>query len=100
MNRKGRKIDDCLYFKSIDSNAFFGHHETQDSTRFDAEDTLMRVQPNIIVLTMNKYGSEVFRVISTFHGMSRKVVEVWLNYVFDVMKIIIHFHLECGPNVL
>ena len=101
MNRRGRRqIDDFLDFKRIDVDALFGHHETQESTGFDVEDTLMRVQPDIIVSKTKKYDYEMCQVISTFCGMSRKVVKVWLNYVLDVMKSIRHSSLEGGPDIL
>ena len=60
----------------------------------------MRVQPNIIVSIAKKDDFEVFEVISMFRKMTKKVIEIWLNYVLDVMKSIRHSSLEGVPDII
>jgi len=40
------------------------------------------------------------RVINLIFGMSRKIVQIGLHSMFNIMKIVIHWPLRFGPNIL
>ncbi len=56
---KGRKIQNGFDFKGIQTDALSGDDEPEKSTRFDAEDTFMRIKSDIVVSTAEKNLTEM-----------------------------------------
>ena len=60
----------------------------------------MWIQLNVLVSTMKENFPEMIRVIMALTTMRRKIIQVRLNDVLNVVECIRHHSLKCGPNIL
>ena len=63
---RGRKIQNGLDFKGIQTDALSGDDEPKKSARFYAEDTLMWTEPNTVVSTTEKDFAKVSGMVLSF----------------------------------
>lgn len=101
MQRRGRGyINNSLDFERIKTNSIFRNNKTEDSSGFDTKDTLVRIQSNVIVSAMKKYLLKMIEIVMALTWMSRKIIQIRLNDVFNVMESIGHRSLKSSPSIL
>jgi len=63
---RGRKIDNSFDLKGIQADALSGDDEPEKLARFDTEDTLLRIELDMIVSTAKKNIAKMNRMVVTF----------------------------------
>jgi len=61
-----REIQDRFDFKGIETTALFRDDKPKESVGFDVEDTLMRIETNMVMSTMKKNLIEVVWMVREF----------------------------------
>ena len=59
----GWEINDSLNLEGVKENFVFGDNESQKMTRINAQDTLVRIKPDIVTSAAEEKLAEVFRMV-------------------------------------
>ena len=80
-------------------DTILGHDESKKLASFDIENTFVGVQTNVEMETSKKNISHMIEMKVPLLGMSRKVIEIGLHNMFDIMKNIRHGVLKCSTHI-
>ena len=69
-------------------DAILRHDETKKSASFDTKNVFLGVHTNIEVTTSKKDSSQMIDMNVPLFRMSREVIEIGFNNVFNIMKSI------------
>ena len=63
----GWQINDSCNLQRIDLDAIFGYHKGKQTSRLNAKNTFMQIEPYIIMTASQEYVSNMMRVLYFYH---------------------------------
>lgn len=98
MGRK--KFKDGFNFEWVKSDIIFGHNEAKNSADKNVKETLKRVKENVILVTSEKHGMQIKKMLRLTFGTTGEIIETCKDNMSQVMKVVGHGILKSGPNFI
>ena len=92
-------IYNSLKFQRIPLNSFGWHDKPYYPHRLNVQNAFLGIQASLIMSTAFKNHAKVIWMVPSLARMSKKIIQVWIDNILDVMEGKFHFLVKGSSDI-